>query len=450
MPTPSLDDFNALLGRSQLLPNENPSALAKRWRSENPTGAGVEDYARWLAANQFLTDYQAGVLLRGRAGPFFLNEYKLLDRLGVGRMAGVFKAQHRLGQIVAVKVLPASKAKDATTFARFQRESRLATRVNHPNIVRTFQTGQADGLHYIVMEYVEGETLEDVLAYRKKLPANEAVRIIGEALRGLQCLNEEGIVHRDLAPANLMLTPAPGYGPEDNTLKCHVKILDIGLGRALFDDGETGVEGGGNLTTAGESLGSPDYMAPEQGRDAHSADGRADIYSLGCILYHCLTARPPFPGGNAVQKVVRHATEKPKLLRELNPSAPAGLQGILDSMLAKDPAQRYATPERAIQDLRAFLTAEEKPDAPQPKMQAYLKWLAAREAAQPAAPEPPSLVATADAPAPTFDFNATEPLENPPTLVDPMRRPLLVVGMVGGGILIVALVVWLIMRTLMP
>jgi eukaryotic-like serine/threonine-protein kinase len=450
MASPSFDDFSVLLGRSRLLPNEDLQGLTRRWRSEAQAGAGAEDYARWLAANQYLTDYQAGVLLRGRAGPFFLNEYKLLDRLGVGRMAGVFKAQHRLGQIVAVKVLPASKAKDPTTFARFQREARLAVRLNHPNVVRTFQTGEADGLHYIIMEYVEGETLEDVLTYRKRLPANEAVRIIGQALHGLQCLHEEGIVHRDLTPANLMLTPASGYGPEDDTLKCRVKILDIGLGRALFDDGETGVGGGGNLTTAGESLGSPDYMAPEQGRDAHSADGRADIYSLGCVLYHCLTARPPFPGGNAIQKVVRHATETPRPLRELNPSAPAGLQGILDNMLAKDPAQRYATPERALQDLRAFLVAEQAPEQPQPKMQEYLKWLAAREAAQPAAPEPPSPAEPPAAPAETLDPIITRASDKAPSFVDFIRSHLLAIGVVLGGILVVAIVVWLIMRTLLP
>jgi eukaryotic-like serine/threonine-protein kinase len=440
MPTPSIDDFNALLGRSRLLPNEDLPGLTKRWRSQSQAGTGAEDYARWLAANQYLTDYQAGVLLRGRAGPFFLNEYKLLDRLGVGRMAGVFKAQHRLGQIVAVKVLPASKAKDPTTFARFQREARLAVRLNHANFARTFQTGEADGIHYIVMEYVEGETLEDVLAYRKRLPPNEAVRIIGQALHGLQCLHEEGIVHRDLTPANLMLTPAPGYGPKDDTLKCRVKILDIGLGRALFDDGEAAVEGGGNLTTAGESLGSPDYMAPEQGRDAHSADGRADIYSMGCVLYHCLTGRPPFPGGNAIQKIVKHATETPRPLRELNPSAPAGLQGILDSMLAKDPAQRYPTPERAIQDLRVFLAAEEAPEQPQPKMQEYLKWLAARQPAE-AAPIRPAVPVAAPAP-------ASAPETDGSPLTDYLRRYGIPIGIVAGGllVLVVLLLVFLVMR----
>ena len=263
----------------------------------------------------------------------------------------------------------------------------------------------------------------------------------------MQCLHEEGIVHRDLTPANLMLTPAPGYGPEDNTLKCRVKILDIGLGRALFDDGEAGVEGGGNLTTAGESLGSPDYMAPEQGRDAHSADGRADIYSLGCVLYHCLTARPPFPGGNPVQKVVRHATETPKPLRELNPSAPAALQGILDTMMAKDPAQRYPTPERAMQDLRAFLTAEESPEAPQPKMQEYLKWLATREAVPIAAPEIQAQVVVAPlaAPVPAVTTAPVRAASN----ADFYQRYLLLICAGLGGVVLIAMVVWLIMRTLL-
>jgi serine/threonine protein kinase len=124
-----------------------------------------------MVANRYLTEYQSTLLARGHADSFFLNEYKILDRLGKGRMAGVYKAQHRLGQVVAIKVLPPSKAKEPTLLGRFQREAKLALLLRHPNIVRTFQTGLAGNLHYLVMEYIEGETLEDVMTRRKQMPA---------------------------------------------------------------------------------------------------------------------------------------------------------------------------------------------------------------------------------------------------------------------------------------
>jgi serine/threonine protein kinase len=391
MDAPSLEEFCALLTRSRLLPNEDLGALAARWRREAPTRPmNAEEYAGWLTANQFLTDYQATTLLRGHADRFFFNEYKLLDRIGVGRMAGVFRAVHRLGQVVAIKVLPPSKAKDPQTFACFQREARLAQRLDHRNVVSTFQVGEAAGLHYLVMEFLEGETLEEVLARRKRLPPAEAVRVVYQALRGLGHLHDEGIVHRDLKPANLMLVPAPGRGQPDNTLKARVKVLDIGLGRALFDDGEPG--GPIDLTTPGEALGTPDYMAPEQARDAHTADVRADIYSLGCVLYHCLTGQVPFPARNPVQKLLAHATKPPRSLKELNPAVPDGLQPILDGMLAKDPAQRYPTPDRAARALKVYLTAaEDAPEKPPPQMEAFLSWLETREGPRRCAAVPPPL-----------------------------------------------------------
>src|SRR5262249_28533234 len=155
-----------------------------------------------------------------------LGEYKVLERIGKGRMAGVYKAQHRLGQTVAIKVLPPSKARDPMLLARFQREARLALRLKHPNVVRAFQLGQADDIQYLVMEHLEGTTLEEVLAARKQLPPAEAVRVVYQALAGLEHIHSQGLVHRDLKPANLMLVPPPGDG---GTLGCTVKILDMGL-----------------------------------------------------------------------------------------------------------------------------------------------------------------------------------------------------------------------------
>jgi serine/threonine protein kinase len=276
---------------------------------------------------------------------------------------------------------------------RFHREARLALRLKHPNIVRTFQTGTVEDLHYIVMEYLEGETLEDVLARRGKLPPGEAVRLVHQALQGLQHIHAQGLVHRDLKPSNMMLI---GSSP-DSTLHATLKILDIGLGRMLFDE----TAGAENLTSEGVLLGTPDYMSPDQARDPRTIDIRSDIYSLGCVLYHLLSGQPPFPDTNIISQMIRHATETPKPLKVFNPAVPDGLQQIVNWMMAKEAAQRYPTPERAAQALQVFLIAGDEPLAvpeADPRMRPYLSWLeedsgrktAAAAAQTSPAPKPPS------------------------------------------------------------
>ncbi|HEY7156124.1 MAG TPA: protein kinase [Gemmataceae bacterium] len=462
MDTPTVENLCNLLGRSRLVSAEEVPVLRERWfREAGETAADAAKFRKWLVVNQYLTDYQAGLLLRGHADRFFLNEYKLLDRIGVGRMAGVYKAVHRLGPIVAIKVLPPSKAKDANTFARFQREGRLALRLKHPNVVRTFQIAEDKGLHYLVMEYLEGETLEEVLKRRGKLPTPEAVRLIHQALLGLECLHQEGMVHRDLNPGNLMLVPGAGIGQARDTLKATVKILDIGLGRALFDEADAAGGADANLTADGAILGTPDYMAPEQARDSHTADIRSDIYSLGCTLFHALAGQLPFPDSNVVRKMVRHASEPVPPLKKFNPAAPDGLQQIVNRMMAKDPAQRYPTPERAAQALQVFLAAgaEQASREVNPKMRAFLQWLdsardegASAPVVRPAAAPSGSLAApaaivpkaplavpvTLPAPAPTVDVAlAAVPPKKKPSLGGLSRRDTLML-LIGAGVLAAA------------
>src|SRR5262245_14056377 len=221
--------------KSKLLSAEEVDGLARRWTDDIRGGDDqVEGFTRFLIKERILTPYQAVMIRRGHPEGFFLNGYKILDRIGKGQMGGVYKAVHSLGQTVALKILASSRARDAHTLGRFQREARLLIQIDHPNVVRAFQVGEAGGVHYIVMEYLEGETLDEVLSRRKRLPVEEAVRLIGQALAGLQHLHDRRMVHRDLKPSNMMLTPAADE--PDDTWDATVKILDIGLGRELFDD----------------------------------------------------------------------------------------------------------------------------------------------------------------------------------------------------------------------
>ncbi len=343
------------LARNKLLPPEEVRSLRQRWLQEaGPSAADATLFGKWLTTKKHVTEYQAAVLLGRRNERLRLGPYKIVARIGQGRLAGVYKGVHPQGQVVAIKVLPPAKASDPSQLGRFQRESRLALRLQHPNVVRAFQAGEEEGVHYIAMEYLEGLTLKDVLQRRGRLPAAEAIRLVYQALQGLQHIHEEGMVHRDLEPGNLMLAAPEGVGEDDNTLQSTVKILDIGLGRAMFDEGEPGA-GKIFVTAQGESLGTPEYRAPEQARDPSRADVRSDIYSLGCVLYHALVGEPPFTEKNAVRLMMRHAQEEPSPLKAYNLAVPAGLQQALDTMLAKDPAMRYPTPERAARDLRPML-----------------------------------------------------------------------------------------------
>jgi serine/threonine protein kinase len=372
----TVQEVYGLLLRSGLVPPDDARGLLARWQTdERDRSDEPQRFVAWLVSNRHLTDYQGALLARGFSEGFFLNEYKVLERLGRGRMAGVYKAEHRLGQVVAIKVLPPSKARDANLKSRFLREARLALQLNHPNVVRAFQVGECNGLHYLVMEHLEGETLADLFARRGKLAPSEAVRHIHQALLGLQHIHVLGLVHRDLKPSNLMLVYPEGV-PADETVGGSVKVLDIGLGRQLMEEGPPGDETA--LTSEGVVLGTPDYMAPEQARDPRSVDIRSDIYSLGCVLYHALAGRPPFTDANLLNLMIRHATEEAQPLKELNAAVPDELQQIVSCMMAKDPASRYATPERAARELQVFLT--DRADKPatldsDPGMRAYLSWL---------------------------------------------------------------------------
>ncbi|HEX2030947.1 MAG TPA: protein kinase [Actinomycetota bacterium] len=251
------------------------------------------------------------------------DRYELEEPVGRGGMAEVFKATDRtLGRTVAVKILAVRFASDPRFVSRFRREAQAAAALNHPNVVSVFDTGSDGDDHYIVMEYVEGETLADLLAREGSLPADRAAAIAGAVAAALGAAHDKGLVHRDVKPANVMLT---GAG--------EVKVMDFGIARAAAHD---------TLTQTGMVMGTASYLSPEQAQ-GHPVDPRSDVYSLGCVLYEMLTGRPPFTGDSAVSIAYKHVREHPLPVSRLSPDVPEDLAGVTMRALSKDVDRRFAS-----------------------------------------------------------------------------------------------------------
>jgi WD40 repeat protein len=265
--------------------------------------------------------------------------YRVLGVLGHGGMGAVYKAQHLLMQRpVALKVIGRQLLENAGATDRFLQEVQTAARLAHPNIVAAYDAEQSGDLHFLVMEYIDGVSLAQLLAERGPLPVAEACDYVRQAALGLQHAHERGMIHRDIKPHNLMRT-------RDGT----VKVLDFGLARFVSENSEASA-----LTAPGAAMGTPDYIAPEQATDARAADIRADIYSLGCTLYCLLTGRPPFPKGTALEKAMAHRQEQPPPVTARRPEVPPGLVAVVERMMAKDPAARYQTPAEVARALEPF------------------------------------------------------------------------------------------------
>lgn len=352
----TLDTFCQALAQSQLLTSEELRQVDRLRHLVEQEGGSLERLPAWLVTHHYLTPFQVRRLLDGHTSHFFLGRYKLLAQLGQGTMARVYKAVCPNGDLFAVKVLTPSRAHDPRWRPLFELEAQEASRFRHPNIVRTFEAGWADGLRYLVMEYLEGETLADVLQRRRRLAPAEAVRIAYQTLQGMDHLHQQKATHCNLEPAHLMLVPP--CGQPDTTLESTVKILGAGLGRPLFgvavQDAEKKIEDVGEVTLHGQV----DYLAPELAGLPERADIRADLYSLGCILYHCLAGQPPYPVGSTFDKLLRHATEPPPSLVAINHEVAEGLQLVVGRLMAREPAQRYPDPGAAARALVAFLPPE--------------------------------------------------------------------------------------------
>ncbi|HYV37353.1 MAG TPA: serine/threonine-protein kinase, partial [Gemmataceae bacterium] len=397
--------------------------------------------ARTLVKEGLLTKFQAALLLIGRNSGFILGQYRILDQLGQGGMGRVFKAQHvTMGRTVALKVLAPRHTKTEKARKLFMREVRAVAKMTHQNIVTAHDANDVDGRHYLVMEYIDGPNLDQLVRDGGPLPVGLACDIICQAATGLQYAHEQGMVHRDIKPSNLLLhsagtTLSSGY---------IVKILDFGLAKFhhTVEPADPALHSPKNVI-----FGTPDFLSPEQARNLPGLDIRSDLYSLGCTFYFLMTGQAPFPGGSTLEKLVRHTNAEPVAIEQLRPDIPQEVADIIRCMMAKEPAHRFQTPAQLVQELMPLA-------APLPNAWAAVKSkpVVNDDDSNPTTDEAAAVVEdkqsalTAVLPEDTVSLSEIDLLPLPPV----QRRGkkhwfILVFGILAGGLIGAALTAWLLL-----
>src|SRR5262245_1629614 len=346
-PPATIDAFLDLVRKSGMVEDNVLALYMKGLSTQGVRPDKAHRLARRMIEDGLLTTFQAEQFLKGRYRGFAIGNYRILERIAHGGMGTVYLAEHiHMSRRMAVKVLPHELAKNQPVLERFYREARAAAALQHPNLIRATDVDCAEGVHYIVMEYIEGVNLQNLVDRRGPLSVERAANYIGQVACGLQFAHQvAGMVHRDIKPANLMLDRSGT-----------VKILDMGLARmrgaGFFNaqiDEITRKHNDQNV------LGTADYIAPEQALDSQAADIRADIYSLGATFYFCLTGVPPFPEGCLTQKLLAHQMREPRPIRSLRPEVPEPLAALITRMMSKTPEQRPQTPGEVVEALATWL-----------------------------------------------------------------------------------------------
>ena len=322
MAVSTVDEYLSALEKSKLLDSQQ-FVEAQRLAGESSDAAAL---ARALARENLVSRWQAGTLLAlGQRAQLRLGKYKLIQRLGKGGMGTVFLAQHvTMNRRVALKVVPRSIAENPAALDRFFAEARAIAALDHPNIVQAYSIDNEMDRYFIVMEFVDGQDLQQMVDLNGPLGFEHAADYVRQAAEGLAHAHARNLVHCDIKPSNLLVN---NQGV--------IKILDLGLARLNRNDQPRG-------SAAGEpAFGTVDYMAPEQALETANFDHRADIYSLGCTLYCLLTGHPPFPEGTLAQRIVKHQTQEPCDILLERPDAPPLMVEICKRMMAKEPENRY-------------------------------------------------------------------------------------------------------------
>lgn len=342
-----------------VLPGATPTMISMPYADESACKRAVQALVSEFATP--LSDTDSGSLsgpISGAEPPSefkTLRDFRIIEKVGQGGMGAVYKAVHqRMQRTVALKVLPSGMIGDQSAIARFNREMSVLGQLNHPNIVQAFDAGDHDGQHYLAMEFIDGQDLATVLRKHRRLSITNACLAVSQVASALQYAHEKGFVHRDIKPSNLMLAEVVGA---DGKPQAIVKVLDLGLARVfeqtIVDPDKPTAE----LTSAGQIMGTLDYMAPEQGTDSHQVDIRTDIYSLGATLYKLLTGETPFAEHAAkapMQRLMAMATLEIPRVSSKRPDIPEKLATVVHRMLEKDPERRFQTPVELLRALEEF------------------------------------------------------------------------------------------------
>jgi len=356
----AVDTLLHVMRRAKVLSPEQVDEVA---RELSPHYADPAELAQYLVEIEWLTSFQRDMLFEGNPLDLTIGPYQLLSPLGEGGVGQVYKAwDGQKGRVVALKILRPDVDSRTDAIRQFARELEAVTRLSHPNIIKTYDANQVDHLHYFAMEYVEGIDLQRYVAETGPLPLEQACDYIRQVAQGLQHAHILGLVHRDIKPANLLLTHAPPPRPPSHGMAAPkrgpepiVKILDWGLARIKPNKEEA--EEVTRIATEWEKgmlIGTADYVAPEQARDASLVDTRADIYSLGCTFYYLLTGKPPFAGNSLMQKLLQHQKAEPPSVQTLRSDVPDEVDGILRKMLAKRVEERFQIPLLVMVPLRRY------------------------------------------------------------------------------------------------
>jgi serine/threonine-protein kinase len=329
----------------------------EQWDELSRTAAirfrNVSELSNFLLQRRLLTQYQIDQMQTGRGKRLVAGAYQILDCLGAGGTSEVFRALDvKNGQVVALKVVNSQLLKDPEIVGRFKRETRVLRALSHPNIVRYLDSGTfVDGIEqvenlYLAMEFVQGTDLRQmVMAGPLQIP--QACNYIQQAAHGLQHAHEHGVVHRDIKPGNLFLTVPQRV----------IKVVDLGLARPQNPLAAVSTGSIRNVTVKGGMVGTADYLAPEQAKDSTTVDPRADIYSLGCTLYHFLAGRPPFADAMVMAKLVMHQKQEPRPVESLRGQIPLELAATVRRMMAKKADDRYQTAAAVAEALQPFCQA---------------------------------------------------------------------------------------------
>ncbi len=323
---------SGLLSSAALAESVRQLQAGGRW-ADVPTPEADRQLADFLVDTGRLTRFQTRHLLAGLT-KFKLGQYRIVDSIGRGGMGQVFRAEHEfVKRTVAIKVLPKHKS-TPDAIASFTREIRAQAQLDHENLVQALDAGHDGQVYFLVCEYIPGTDLRRYVRDRGPLGMAEAATIVSQAAQGLQYAHEHGLIHRDVKPGNLLVTP-----------RGHTKVSDLGL--AWLDDGEYDPR-------AAKVVGTADYLSPEQILSPSHLGPASDVYSLGCTLYYAVTGKVPFPGGSARDKVRRHCEDTPLHPRVLNPSLSQPFVDVIAAMMAKDPSARVPSMANVLHSLRPW------------------------------------------------------------------------------------------------